>query len=362
MDAADELVPLIYACLLGEAHWADFIRRLAVLADVECTTLFFHDSQCGKGAVTLQSGIPDEAQREYLSHYGALNPWMWQVGRTPVGTAIVGEQLVARDKFHRTEYYNDFLRRFDQETGVGVTIERTESRFMLLSTLSGDVDEERNAARARLLSRLAPHLRRASEFYRRNQLSGIGADLTDWLSETGGAGFALVDPVGRASHISILAEKYLSDGQAAYLAPNATLRFRNPGIQSALQQMQLGPRDVLPITHQDNGFHITLMPVGQNEGNLAFCGQTVAVVFTPALVRTAPQVLEFARRFGLTPAETRVLTAILDGQRPAEIAAAASLSVETVRSQLKSVFSKTGSNGQPQLIRMATGLAGLDPL
>ncbi|MBJ2152836.1 helix-turn-helix transcriptional regulator [Paracoccus sp. IB05] len=361
MDAADKLVPLIYASLLQETRWEEFIGCLAVLADVECATLFFHDSQSGRGAVTLQSGIPDVAQRDYLSHYGALNPWMWQVGRTPVGTAIVGEQLVARDRFHRTEYYNDFLRRFDQETGVGVTIERTESRFLLLSTLSGDVDEERNAARAGLLSRLAPHLRRASEFYRRNHYSGIGAELTGWLSEAGGVGFVLVDPVGRASHVSPAAEQYMADGRAASLGPNATLRFRNPDIQSALQQMLRGPRAVLPVTLQDGGLGITLMPVGQNEGGIAFSGQTVAAVFTPVLARTAAPALEFARRYGLTPAETRVLTAILDGQRPAEIATAASLSVETVRSQLKSVFSKTGANGQPQLIRMAIGLTGPDP-
>jgi DNA-binding CsgD family transcriptional regulator len=76
--------------------------------------------------------------------------------------------------------------------------------------------------------------------------------------------------------------------------------------------------------------------------------------------KAVPDTARIASAYRLTPAETRVLEAILAGQRPAEIAASASVSTETVRSQLKAIFSKTGTNGQTALVRLATGLGNMD--
>jgi DNA-binding CsgD family transcriptional regulator len=49
----------------------------------------------------------------------------------------------------------------------------------------------------------------------------------------------------------------------------------------------------------------------------------------------------FARTHGLTAAETKVLRALCDGQRPKEVARAFSVAVSTVRSQISSIRIKT---------------------
>lgn len=59
--------------------------------------------------------------------------------------------------------------------------------------------------------------------------------------------------------------------------------------------------------------------------------------------------------FDLTPAEARVARAVLGGETVNEIAASTSVATETVRSQLKSVFRKTGTRGQVDLVRLLTG-------
>ena len=146
------LIDLAHAAFFGQASWQMFIDRVVEVAGADCATLFFHDAPSGRGAITLSSGVPDTALRDYADHFGALNPWMWQVGQTPICEAVVGEQLVPRDRMRSTEYYNDFLQAYGQETGVGVTIERASGRFLMLSTLSGDLDEERNLNRARVLT------------------------------------------------------------------------------------------------------------------------------------------------------------------------------------------------------------------
>jgi DNA-binding CsgD family transcriptional regulator len=78
-------------------------------------------------------------------------------------------------------------------------------------------------------------------------------------------------------------------------------------------------------------------------------------------VRTPPpsQVL-LQRTYGLTASEARLAASLATGLSLAEIAERRGLSVQTLRSQLKSVFGKTGISAQTQLVRLVlTGPAGV---
>jgi len=57
--------------------------------------------------------------------------------------------------------------------------------------------------------------------------------------------------------------------------------------------------------------------------------------------------------FGLTDAEKVVAGLLINGRTLREIADEREVSFETTRSQLKSIFSKTGTSSQPELVRMA---------
>jgi DNA-binding CsgD family transcriptional regulator len=60
--------------------------------------------------------------------------------------------------------------------------------------------------------------------------------------------------------------------------------------------------------------------------------------------------------FGLTACEARVAVALSTGMTPSEIARHHGISMGTVRSQLKSVFVKTGTKRQPELIAVLARL------
>ena len=67
----------------------------------------------------------------------------------------------------------------------------------------------------------------------------------------------------------------------------------------------------------------------------------------------------FSRSHGLTPAESRVLAALCAGRRPGEIAAAQSVALSTVRSQIGSIRAKTRAESIRALVRQ---VAVLPPL
>jgi DNA-binding CsgD family transcriptional regulator len=62
-----------------------------------------------------------------------------------------------------------------------------------------------------------------------------------------------------------------------------------------------------------------------------------------------PDEMVLGTRFRLTPAEARIALGIARGKPLADIADAHGITVQTARTQLKSVFSKTHTNRQAEL-------------
>ncbi len=61
---------------------------------------------------------------------------------------------------------------------------------------------------------------------------------------------------------------------------------------------------------------------------------------------------ELSHVFGLTKAEARIVDALVSGQSVRQMAGKFEVSVHTVRSQLKSVFAKTDTSSQSDLVRL----------
>jgi DNA-binding CsgD family transcriptional regulator len=80
--------------------------------------------------------------------------------------------------------------------------------------------------------------------------------------------------------------------------------------------------------------------------------EPLAAVFMSVGSPDAPLDAELvAAAYGLTAAETRVLLAIVGGQRLADFAKAAGISLSTAQVQLRAVFAKTGMHRQADLVR-----------
>lgn len=91
--------------------------------------------------------------------------------------------------------------------------------------------------------------------------------------------------------------------------------------------------------------------------DLAAEGAT-AMVF-PAAEATDRLWVSVRESFGLTPAETRLAARLKDGLTLREAADELSVSVNTVRNQLRAIFDKMGLNRQSELVRALTQLSTL---
>ena len=66
-----------------------------------------------------------------------------------------------------------------------------------------------------------------------------------------------------------------------------------------------------------------------------------------------------ARHFKLTPAEVKLVTALAEGVSLAEFSERGAISIHTARNQLKSVFWKTGTSRQSELVALFLRLQAL---
>jgi DNA-binding CsgD family transcriptional regulator len=83
-----------------------------------------------------------------------------------------------------------------------------------------------------------------------------------------------------------------------------------------------------------------------------FLGARALLLLADLDRRSGPQPAVLAQTLGLTPAEAKVATLLAEGKSVEEIALAHGITENTVRMQLKSIFAKTGTRRQGELIAL----------
>lgn len=349
----DHLVDLVYGCLLGEACWQEFLDRLARALPGGMSTLFYHEASTGAGSWQFNHGLPPEAVGKYSDHYSKLNPWMAKASVRRVGVGVVAEQMYPREKFVRSEFYNDYFRGFGGESAVGITIVRDEGRSFLLSTMTSRADPDLNMAAARQLTRLAPHLRRVFKYFQtdiRHQPTELGCSLLNAIN----VGVAVIGDGSMLRSISESGQRIIQTTGCARTSVWGKFRLgseeANAALDRLLDRSYEGPREA---TFAVGLVKLTLILTQKDPYLAYFAGPTIAVLMEE-MAREAPfDAAHLVATFSLTAAETRALNGIVSGKSVDEIAATAKLSRETIRSQLKSLYSKTGASGQADIIRLA---------
>ncbi|KAB2680066.1 helix-turn-helix transcriptional regulator [Brucella tritici] len=358
-DQINELIAAIYAALLGEQDWQRFLDRMNSVTPGALSTLFFHDFRANAGAVAYVSGTEgrERALNDYEGYYSNLNPWMRRVAATPVGRGIIGEEIISRDEFNSSEYYSDYIRPNGLETGVGLTLFKDQNCYFLLSTLTDDTDIDRNLDRANVLTRIAPHLQRVFRYYRSGEFHTAAIDFGKGIDMATGLAFMLVNEDLKVTKASAAAELALASGKVAGLDPLGRIRFVNPDTQSALRFLLVRQQDVRKTkVFNDPGSGVRFIRIGGSPAVEFFAGPMVAVLMGEGSAGRVSGLTQTAASYRLSPAETRVFVGVVNGLSLSDIADQSNVTRETVRSQLKSIFSKTGASSQMDLVRLGAGI------
>lgn len=118
-------------------------------------------------------------------------------------------------------------------------------------------------------------------------------------------------------------------------------------LEQALSKADNGLRSLIALRSEALRLSIAVVPLRSQQGRPS---AGIALIFSRASVCDALMLCFFARSHGLTPAEEQVLSILCQGYSAPEVATQLHVAVSTVRSHVRSLCTKTHSNGVRALL------------
>lgn len=382
-----DLVGDIYQAGLEPERWPTVLGRISQIFQADMACVYTPAPAFPEQAIYLTHNFSDSSQANYAAYYHRHDAWTLAAQDKKIylqGTLTLGEQLIATSDLHRTEFYNDFLKPNGMEWIVTTALFDGLADPCAPATHMTFTRHPDHAAfgseQTHLLEQFAPHVRRALLTHWRlteaEQLAQAHQDALERL----GYGLILLDESGKVLHQNSLAERLTRQGHGLTLQ-NDCLHAPHPDDHTALdrliRQAILGLGGGLEVrlqqcpgnTTSDNPpWRISALPVREGQTLPAGMPRTLfhrpgalLLIYAPGSLDANPEAANagnanlqtFVTRHRLTPAELRVLRGLLHDRAPKQIAGEQNVSIKTVRTQLSSLFTKTGTRNQRELVRVA---------
>ena len=364
-EVSDEsLLEPLYQTVGDPAAWRRFLDRLSQAYGDGIGTLMMHDFATGKAFAETPDFVDAAAKDAYMAYYAGLNPWLAAGSRRAAGSTMVSDALLPFNALLRTEFYNDWCRPQNVGGGVGVMIERDSRRMMSLTVLLSRQTMDHADDLTGRLERLTPHLLRVAQLSR--QLAALEARATAAESALDRLATAMLvlSADGQVLYLNPQAERILAAGdgitqrggrlEAHRLDDSQALRGMVAAAAAAPADIAVPPGGVMAVARRSGRrpYEVLVAPISGTTLKLGFGGALVAVfIREPEAKVTTP--LDWLRRiYGLTAAEARLMQALLAGDSLDAVAGRFAVTRETVRTQLKAIFQKTGATSQGDLIRI----------
>jgi DNA-binding CsgD family transcriptional regulator len=374
-EAVLDVVDRIYAAAENPAVWPE---ALDVIADASgsAASIIYRNMDAREGGVDVAVRVSPEAATAYQEHYHRVDPWGNSCRAAALvrpGAILDGDELIERSALHDTEYYNDFARP-NGLTRVLVGIIAMHGPFAsVISLIRGDASAPHGGPERRLLAALMPHLMRAVEIHRRllpiSVLDGAAVDALDCLS----SGVILLDEQGRTIFVNRAAERLLGMHDGLFVE-HGCLVAALPKEREALRLLvlQAARRRTGDALHAGGALSISrpsmrrpyntlVTPLGRRHASPHGPEAAVAVFVADPDDRTQSESDALIRLFRLTPAEARLAAGVGTGAPMVEVADSLGIGRETARSHLRSVFAKTGTTRQAELVRIIARACPLLP-
>jgi DNA-binding CsgD family transcriptional regulator len=365
-DALLGLIQLLYAAPGTRDGWHAFLDSLRVTLHGSVANLICHNMPSHTGSFVATTMAPDLAAA-YQQHWCTLDPWarspkQRQLGQRPV---TVGDDLISHTELKRTAFYQDFARLGDAARVIGGVAEPEPQSMSVLSVNRGERIQpfaERDVA---FLEALVPHVGRALQLHRRLLISeSASADFADVLDRAPRA-VLLIGSQGKVMFMNRAASRLcaLRDGLTVEHGELRAVRSgdttRLPSLLEESLKTSTGngtdAGGVLRVGRPSGrrSFHVLVCAVSRRPPTFPTAPEATAVVYVtdPEQVAVVDE-LTLCALFGLTPAEARLARLLVQGASLAAAERDLGLRRETVRTRLKTIFEKTNTHRQSELVTL----------
>lgn len=365
-DSFSRVLDTVYDAATSPDGWRLALERIGQAFGCSYIGMIDRNLRTMEGRATAV-GIDEAGQREYFevwSKHDLLRLWT----RTYRPGAVETDQdILPRSILLGSDYYNGFLKPRDMHAVMRVTLatEHRLRRFISMTRpvalgdfVSADIEQGR---------RLMPHLHRAARISQSVESANLALNAFSEVLEQSARGVLLLDHSRRIVFAN-RAARAMAQAAESFVLRRERIEALSGGDNTLLQGLIAGASGPTGRTNAARGGVMRLATKSGRAGpSLAvapLAGETAwnqpapvafILISDPA---AQPADLDAILRelFGLTAAETRVAERLLNGDSPERAAEALQVRIATVRWHLASLYRKTGTNRQAELVRMLQAL------
>jgi len=336
--------------------WDDFVELLGDAVPDTC--IVFQRFNLRRNRVDYDRVLnmdPDD-ESSYRQHYCSLNPWVEPMRSVPPGTVLVSERDCPSGSFSHTEFYDwlhpemragaaiileaggENLAAIGVHYGVGRAGALDEPVSELLRRISGPLLRSMEAAR--LLERTMDRERSAAA------IISLPRDIACVVDEQ----LKVTEANARAeSEFQLRKVVSLRAGKFSVLAPDI-----NGWLADTLALLAAGrePDATTKVFLADGVQQIGIVRLPAGSALFSTGPLFLIIVRNLSVPAGAGTISDLAAAFGLTPAEIRLCETLLQGHSLKDAADMLGVASETARHRLKTIFQKTDTHKQSELIAL----------
>ncbi len=364
----DSLLDALYHAPYEASGWQEFLNRIVSLSGSRSARILVMNKDADQVFNGVQVNTDASAYQAFVDHYVNLCPWRPGLSTLPPGKFYSSflDGICDQKTFYRSEFFNDWARHLDIHHGASGTVWQHDGQTiqMFMQRTGGQGHFTRDETNA--FNALAPHIRRA---LRLEAIMHQRKQQQTFLEQQGRfSAMLLVNARGEVVYAAEPARVILREEQGIRLHARK-LRLRDKAGQENLDRLLSASFDIGNTHAPVTGGVVPVWRLGRTpllmqviplhpdaDSNLVPVPAHAAIYLIDGELETEVDLEKLASLLDLTPAEARIASLISQGEKPADIAVSCQVSIHTVRSQIKSIFTKTEVSTQAQLTKLVRAL------
>jgi len=365
LNAFSDLVRLVYLGATEAMPWQSLVAEIGSIMRANWVTFVLRPPDGARSGLALvwEPGHPARIATTYLRHGYALDLFV----NLPPDHVLSLDETVDESELKQGEFYKQFLEPGDIGQMLGVdfrTAENIDCHFRLCRPERGERFSDQNRA---LVQMLLPHLKLAVDLHSQRDVMETERALYAGAVDRMLVGMVILDETGQIMKTTMVATDILKEGDGLNLAHGAIKAIYQPEnrklqeiIRRALAtaaKWEPGVVEAIAITRPSGRAKLGLIVRGiplnvWSEGKRR---PSVAVMLRDPERKSVASQEILQDLFDFTPAEANLALLMTNGLALEEAADELNIRKNTARSQLRSIFSKTGVTRQTMLVRLILG-------
>jgi DNA-binding CsgD family transcriptional regulator len=365
IPASHPLSQVIYEGVLENPPWKTLLKTLESYMQVPSATLVLRRPRLFDSGLMVylyseldKGALEDFSDRAYLD-----SPF----AELPEGKVFTLNDRAMRSELESLDFY-EFLNSYNVSDLIGFDVydKASDIRLRLRLVRIGDAPAFSQQDRARLET-IVPQMNNALKLYSAYTHNSFIEEFYEELLSSMGIASVILNDKLQVHSANKQAKQILTTKDGVFLRNNSFRCSHNADqqkLQDACRELLASPPDdeqsqrtssiSIDRLNSESKWDVHIRIVEKRSVNFGEGGPQLVLLLQKPVRDNAPSQSRLIEMFGLTAAEAKLIPHLLEGLTLTATATALGVSRNTARSQLSSIFTKTGVNRQNQLVKLVS--------